>query len=239
MRNPNCRAVLAHCKLRGRFLNLTILSHAFLAARTHGQVTKTARRIASLRMPPVAAAPASSGSVTAVANPVASTAASVARNASASTTPGRRLELFEATRRRIRRLQKQASRQGGAPSPASGVKRFEAGACSFDRRLATNLNRLLTLDGEEQRCAVRHVTLEQAGKACAARAECVGIVRDHGLRCADRIHQFELRGGYPMPQRGHVSWVCASHYKAPVGRVAASAKGAKAGFVFTLLGRSA
>ena len=174
-------------------------------------------------MPPIAAAPASS--------------ASVARNASASTTPGRRLELFEATRRRIRRLQKQASRQGGAPSPASGMKRFEAGACSFDRRLATNLNRLLTLDGEEQRCAVRHITLEQAGKACAARAECVGIVRDHGLRCADSIHQFELRGGFPMPQRGHVSWVCASHYKAPVGRVAASAKGAKAGFVFTLLGR--
>ena len=147
--------------------------------------------------------------------------------------------MFEATRRRIRRLQKQASRQGGAPSPAAGVKRFEAGACSFDRRLATNLNRLLTLDGEEQRCAVRHVMLEQAGKACAARAECVGIVRDHGLRCADRIHQFELRGGFPMPQRGHVSWVCASHYKAPVGRVAASAKGAKAGFVFTLLGSCA
>ena len=119
------------------------------------------------------------------------------------------------------------------------MKRFEAGACSFDRRLATNLNRLLTLDGEEQRCAVRHITLEQAGKACAARAECVGIVRDHGIRCADSIHQFELRGGFPMPQRGHVSWVCASHYKAPVGRVAASAKGAKAGFVFTLLGRSA
>ena len=189
-----------------------------------GETAKSPRqRVALLRMPPVAAAPASS--------------ASVARNASASTTPGRRLELFEATRRRIRRLQKQASRQGGAPSPAAGVKRFEAGACSFDRRLATNLNRLLTLDGEEQRCAVRHVTLEQAGKACAARAECVGIVRDHGLRCADRIHQFELRGGFPMPQRGHVSWVCASHYKAPVGRVAASAKGAKAGFVFTLLGR--
>ena len=163
-------------------------------------------------MPPVLAAPARSAGVTAVANPVASTAASVARN-SASTTPGRRLELFEAMRRRIRRLQK----QGGAPSPAAAVKRFEAGACSFDRRLATNLNRLLTFDGEEQRCAVRHATLEQAGKACAARAECVGVVRDHGLRCADGMRQFELRAGFPMPQRGHGSWVCASHYKVLLG----------------------
>ena len=188
-------------------------------------------------MPPTVAAAATSASVAAVAN----IPASVARNASASTSPGRRLELFESTRRRrkISRLQKQSQKQSGAPSPAPSVRRFDAGACSFDRRQATNLNRLLTLDGEQQRCSVRHLTLEQAGKACAARVECVGVVRDNGIQCSGGVRQFELRGGFVMPQRGHVSWVCASRYKAPVGRVAPSAKGAKAGFVFTLLGSCA
>ena len=169
-------------------------------------------------MPPTAAARATSASVAAVASTpasvaaVANTPASVARNASASTSPGRRLELFESTRRRrkISRLQKQSQKQSGAPSPVPSVRRFDAGACSFDRRQATNLNRLLTLDGEQQRCSVRHLTLEQAGKACAARVECVGVVRDNGIRCADGVRQFELRGGFVMPQRGHVSWVCAS-----------------------------
>lgn len=87
---------------------------------------------------------------------------------------------------------------------------------------------------------MRHMTLEQAGEACAAKAECVGVVRDNGIRCAaGGVRQFELRGGYVMPQRGHVSWVCGARYKAPVGRAATSAEGAKAGFVFMLLGSCA
>ena len=155
-----------------------------------------------------------------------------ARNTSLSTPAGRRLELF---RHRRTRLQKQS----GAPNPAPPVRRFDVGGCSFDRRQGSNLNQLLTHDNEQQRCTVRHLTLEQAGAACAARAECVGVARDNGIQCGTERRQFELRGGFVMPQRGHVSWVCTSRYKAPVGRVAPSAKGAKAGFVFMLLGSCA
>lgn len=177
-----------------------------------------------------------------------------------TTWPGRRLD-FEAFARRWRKQQNATGggldfeaftrrwRKGGGRQKRNGVfdffdqstqvRHFDAGGCSFDRRQASNLNQLLTHEDEQQRCTVRHLTLEQAGEACGARAECVGVVRDNGIRCANEIRQFELRGGFAMPQRGHVSWVCASRYRPPVGHVAPSAKGAKAGFVFMLLGSCA
>ena len=203
--------------------------------------------VSTLPSPPSTSAAVADASIRVLA--LANTSASVALNTSASTSPGRRLGEFgsrvrlmssahEFTRRR--RKSSRLNKQSGTPIPAPSAQRFDAGGCTFDKRQGTNLNRLLTLDGEKQRCSMRHMTLEQAGEACAAKAECVGVVRDNGIRCAaGGVRQFELRGGYVMPQRGHVSWVCGARYKAPVGRAATPAEGAKAGFVFMLLGSCA
>ena len=114
------------------------------------------------------------------------------------------------------------------------------GECTFERRQGVNLNWLLTADGKD-RCAMRHATLRSATKACAGMPQCVGVVRDNGMHCAGmmvgrQMLRFELRGGYATPQGGHVAWVCPAHYKEPEGHVAPHAKGAKAGFVFMLLG---
>ena len=141
------------------------------------------------------------------------------------------------------RYLRSSGRQRSEELGSEGGAGMSQGECTFERRVGINLNWLLTADGKD-RCAMRHATLRSATKACAGLPQCVGVVRDNGMPCAGmmtgrQMLRFELRGGYATPQGGHVAWVCPAHYKEPEGRVAPHAKGAKAGFVFMLLGSCA